>query len=57
MVCPPTRSLAFALVAGALGAPPARAVDEITPLRELIQKQQAVIAAQQQTLSVRPGTA
>ena len=47
---PPTRSLVLALVAGALGAAPARATDEITALRELIRQQQAVIAAQEQQL-------
>jgi len=44
------RSLALALVAGALAAAPARAADEITALRELIRQQQAVIAAREQQL-------
>ena len=50
MLNPPIRGLALALVAGAFGAAPAHAADEITALRELIQQQQAVIAAQEQQL-------
>lgn len=44
------RSLALALVFGALAAAPVHAADEITALRELIRQQQAVIAAQEQQL-------
>ena len=52
MLNPPIRglALALALVAGAFGAAPAHAADEITALRELIQQQQTVIAAQEQQL-------
>lgn len=50
MVNQPIRGLALALVAGAFGAAPAHAADEITALRELIRQQQAVIAAQEQQL-------
>jgi hypothetical protein len=50
MVNPPSRSFALAIVASTLGAAPARATDEITALRALIQQQQAVIAAQEQQL-------